>query len=57
MSNKYDLKITGTYNPYELGIKDENFYDSRHVRRELMGELFLIFYSKESKNAYNIAVW
>ena len=46
MSNKYDLKITGTYNPYELGIKDENFYDSRHVRRELMGEFF-DFYSKE----------
>lgn len=46
MSNKYDLKITGTYNPYELGIKDEDFYDSRHVRRELMGEFF-DFYSKE----------
>ena len=46
MSDKYDLKITGSYNPYELGIKDENFYDSRHVRRELMG-VFFDFYSKE----------
>lgn len=46
MSNKYDLKITGTYNPYELGIKDEDFYDARHVKRELMGEFF-DFYSKE----------
>ena len=55
MSNKYDLKITGTYNPYELGIKDENFYDSRHVRRELMGEFF--DFIVRNKNAYNIAVW
>ncbi len=40
MSNKYNLKIIGTYNPYKIGMKDEDFYDARHVRRELMGKFF-----------------
>ncbi|SEQ16490.1 hypothetical protein SAMN02910369_01300 [Lachnospiraceae bacterium NE2001] len=40
VSGTYDLKITGSYNPYELGIKDEDFYDPRHVRREVMGDFF-----------------
>lgn len=31
---KYDLKIVGTYNPYDLEMKDEDFYDARHVRHE-----------------------
>ena len=40
ISNKYDLKISGSCNPYELGINDEYFYDSRLVRREYLGEFF-----------------
>lgn len=40
MSSTYGLKLTGSYNPYDLGITDEKFYDSRHVRREFMGVYF-----------------
>ena len=40
MSNKYNLKTIGTYNPYKIGMKDEDFYDARHVRRELLGIYF-----------------
>jgi hypothetical protein len=42
VAEKYDLKITGSYNPYNLGMKDADFYDARHVRHELL-ETYLDF--------------
>lgn len=40
VSQKYHLKLTGSYNPYKLGIHDKDFYDSRHVRHELLSTYF-----------------
>ncbi len=40
MVEKYNVKVTGSYNPYELGMSDSDFYDARHVRRELLGDYF-----------------
>ena len=37
---KYGLKITGSYNPYNLGMTNADFYDSRHVRQELLSKYF-----------------
>lgn len=40
IASKYDLKITGNYNPYELGMTDADFYDARHVRAECFQKYF-----------------
>ena len=40
LSNKYNLKITGSYNPYELGITDGEFIDARHIQRENLYKYF-----------------
>lgn len=40
IAGKYKLKITGSYNPYLLDITDDKFYDSRHVKRQYLGEYF-----------------
>ena len=40
VAKEYDLKITGAYNPYDLDMKDKDFYDARHVRHELLGTYF-----------------
>ncbi len=40
MAEKYDLKLTGDFDPYVVGITDEEFYDCRHVRKELLGKYF-----------------
>ncbi|MBE6105453.1 hypothetical protein [Anaerovibrio lipolyticus] len=40
MSSKYNLKLTGSYNPYKLGMTNKDFYDSRHVRHELLSTYF-----------------
>lgn len=40
MAEKYNLKITGSYNPNLLNITDDKFYDSRHVRREYLSDYF-----------------
>ncbi len=40
MAEKYNLKIIGTYNPYNINMPDTAFYDSRHVRHELIEEYF-----------------
>ena len=40
MAKKYNLKITGSYNPYNLDMEDKDFYDARHVRHELLGTYF-----------------
>lgn len=40
IAKKYDLKMTGCYDPYELEMKDKDFYDARHVRHEALGRYF-----------------
>ena len=40
ISSKYELNIIGSYNPYELGMSNKDFYDARHIRRELLGKYF-----------------
>ena len=40
LSEKYDLKMTGGYDPYQVGITDAEFYDCRHVRKELLSKYF-----------------
>ena len=40
MAQKYHLKLTGSYNPYEVGITNADFYDARHIRREVLDTYF-----------------
>ncbi len=40
LSNKYDIQITGSINPYKVGIHDADFYDARHVRHEVLSKYF-----------------
>lgn len=40
MAQEYNLRITGTYNPYCLRMSDEDFYDARHVRHDLLTKYF-----------------
>ena len=40
LAQDYDLKVTGSYNPYTVGLGNEHFYDSRHVRRSVIAEYF-----------------
>lgn len=40
MAAKYNLKLTGAYNPHTLGMGDKDFYDARHVRHELLSKYF-----------------
>lgn len=40
IAKKYNLKITGSYNLYNLNIKNEDFYDVRHLRHEQLSKFF-----------------
>ncbi|MBQ9582662.1 MAG: hypothetical protein IJR21_09850 [Synergistaceae bacterium] len=40
MAAKYNLKLTGSYNPYKVGIRNSDYYDARHVRREMLSKYF-----------------
>lgn len=37
---EYDIKITGSYNPYNIGISDADFWDSRHIRHDNLDNFF-----------------
>ena len=39
-ASDHNIRVTGSYNPYELGMSDADFYDARHVRREKLGVYF-----------------
>lgn len=39
-AEKYDLKVVGSYNPHACGITDAQFYDSRHLRHEILEDFF-----------------
>lgn len=34
IAKKYNLKLTGAYDPSVLGVSNEDFYDARHLRHE-----------------------
>lgn len=40
MAEKYDIKVVGSYNPHTYGIADADFYDSRHLRHEVLEKFF-----------------
>lgn len=40
VAQRYDLKIEGSYNPYNLHMTDADFYDSRHMRHELLATYY-----------------
>lgn len=40
LAETYGLKVTGSYDPYRVGLGNEHFYDSRHVRRSAIAEYF-----------------
>lgn len=40
LAEAYHLKVTGSYDPYKVGLGNEHFYDSRHVRRSAIAEYF-----------------
>lgn len=40
LAEDYDLKLTGSYDPYNVGLENKDFYDSRHVRRSAIAEYF-----------------
>ena len=40
MADDYSIKITGSYNPYNVGITDADFWDSRHVRHDRLDSFF-----------------
>ena len=40
LSFQYDIKITGSYNPYDYGIQDGDYYDARHMRPETIDKYF-----------------
>ena len=48
MSNKYELKLTGAYNPYQIGATNSDFWDSRHFRHDRLDDFFS-FVSKEEE--------
>ena len=41
MAEKYELTITGSFNPNNLGVTNADFYDCRHLRHELVDMFFL----------------
>lgn len=40
IAGKYNIKVTGSYNPYTVGISDEDFWDSRHIRDDRLDIFF-----------------
>ena len=40
MAEVYGLRVIGTYNPYVVGLTNEDYMDCRHLRHESMAELF-----------------
>ena len=40
LGEKNNIKVTGTYDPYTLGIPNEDYLDSRHIRHEKLNQYF-----------------
>lgn len=41
LSDRMNIDIVGTFNPYEIGIMDDDYYDSRHIKRERIRDYFI----------------
>lgn len=39
-AKEYGIKITGSYNPYQVGISNADFWDSRHIRHDNLDNFF-----------------
>lgn len=40
VAERYGIRITGSFNPYNIGIQDDDFWDSRHIRHERLDNFF-----------------
>lgn len=39
-AEQYGIKVIGSYNPYNVGVKDSDFWDSRHMRYDRLEYYF-----------------
>lgn len=40
ISAQYNLKMTGSFDPYMVGVTNADFYDARHIRSDVLGKYF-----------------
>lgn len=40
VADEYDIKLTGSYDPYIVGISDADFLDARHIQDDKLSEFF-----------------
>lgn len=40
IASEYGLRVVGTFNPYDLGLTDSDFMDSRHMRHDRLQDFF-----------------
>lgn len=40
MAEKYNLRVIGSHNPYQVGITDGDYYDARHIKHDRMEAFF-----------------
>lgn len=40
LSEKYNIKMVGSYNPYEVGVEDDDFWDCRHMKIDRLDYYF-----------------
>lgn len=40
LSYKYKVDIVGSFNPYDVSLKDEDFYDGIHVKHDIIKKVF-----------------
>ena len=40
VANEFGIRIIGSYNPYVVGIADEDYWDSRHIRHDVLDIFF-----------------
>lgn len=37
---EYGLRVIGSFNPYAVGVNNEDYMDSRHIRHDILGDFF-----------------
>ena len=40
VAKEYNIKLVGSYNPYNIGIQNEDYLDARHIRNEKLEQYF-----------------
>ena len=40
VADEYKIKLTGSYNPYSVGISDADFWDARHIQHDKLSTFF-----------------